>query len=265
MSEQVERTAGAVTREELYDTGGRLLLTYVAVERDGRPCADLVVLEPGVGPAEAVAGLLAGRPGWLASVPPVVGEALVGAGCRPVRHAHTMERDLADVPSDWGEAQLPEGVGLLAPSDRFPEDVYAAHEAAFGPAHPDRVYATRTPEQSRDSLRQLLAGDVLGPLLPGSALAVAAGGEVVGAITVHDRDGSAWVGTVFRHPDPAYAGLGSALLRRALAVLPYAGRTRVGLAVTDGNPARRIYERLGFAVTDTSLTVELVPSVAARG
>jgi GNAT superfamily N-acetyltransferase len=252
-------------REELYDSAGRLLLTYVEVLRDGRPCADLVTLSPGVGPAEAAAGLLAGRPGWLASVPPAVGEELLGAGCRPVRHAHTMERDLGDVPSDWGEAQLPEGVGLLAPSDRFPEDVCAAHEAAFGPEHPDRAYGTRTTEESRDSLRQLLAGEVLGPLLPGSALAVAAGGEVVGAITIHDRDGATWVGTVFRDPAPEYAGLGSALLRRALAVLPYAGRTRVGLAVTDGNPARRIYERLGFAVTDTSRTVELVPSVGARG
>jgi ribosomal protein S18 acetylase RimI-like enzyme len=243
---------------------GRRLLTYVEGVRDGQPWADLVVLDPGVGVAEAAGALLRDRAGWVVSGTPELGAALLAAGGRPVRHAHTMERDLADVPTGWGEAALPDGVGLLAPSDRLVEDVVAAHEAAFGPGHPDRAYDTRGAVGSRESLGHLLAGAVLGPLLPGSALAVAASGDVVGAMTIHHRGDLAWVGTVFRHPDPAYAGLGSAMLRRALAILPYAGRTRAGLAVTEGNPARGLYERLGFTVTDTSLTVAL-PVVGARG
>ncbi|MFD0346855.1 hypothetical protein ACFQ0M_13970 [Kitasatospora aburaviensis] len=44
-------------------------------------------------------------------------------------------------------------------------------------------------------------------------------------------------------------------MRRALADTAATGAARVGLAVTEGNPARRLYEDLGFQVTRSSLTV----------
>ncbi|MGW3245760.1 GNAT family N-acetyltransferase [Streptomyces sp. NPDC001070] len=74
---------------------------------------------------------------------------------------------------------------------------------------------------------------------------------------VTDRDGLPWIATVFRRPDPRCAGLGSRLLRRVLADAASRGLTRIGLAVSDANPPRRLYERLGFTVTRTSLTVLL--------
>ncbi len=52
-------------------------------------------------------------------------------------------------------------------------------------------------------------------------------------------------------PEHRGHGIGSALLRRVLAEATTAG-IPVGLSVQATNPARHLYERLGFAVTDAS-------------
>lgn len=245
-------------RTTVRDADGKPLLSYAEGRRGGLPWADLLVVADGVTAGAAVAWLLAERPGWAVSAEPVLGAMLLACGARALRHAHTMERDLlADPPPPgWKDAALPGGVRTEAIGARPAEDLFAAHAAAFGPDHLDRRHSARTAEEQEKSLRGLLAGEALGPLLPGSALAVA-GDVVVGAITVNDRGGLPWIGTVFRDPDPAWAGLGAALVRRAVAAVAASGRPRTGLAVTDGNPARALYARLGFAVTDTSLTVVL--------
>jgi len=61
-----------------------------------------------------------------------------------------------------------------------------------------------------------------------------------------------------RRPGPEHAGLGAALLRRVLALAAATGVEGVGLSVTDGNPAGRVYERLGFVPRSAPTTV-LVP------
>ena len=45
--------------------------------------------------------------------------------------------------------------------------------------------------------------------------------------------------------------MGRALLGHALTQLTASGRDRLGLAVTAGNPARRLYEALGFVEQGT--------------
>ena len=52
-------------------------------------------------------------------------------------------------------------------------------------------------------------------------------------------------------PDFRGRGIGSTLLRRFLAEATVAG-VPVGLSVDAANPARHLYERLGFVVTDAS-------------
>ncbi|MEB3370861.1 N-acetyltransferase [Saccharopolyspora mangrovi] len=69
----------------------------------------------------------------------------------------------------------------------------------------------------------------------------------------NDRSGTAWISDVFRRRAPAYTGLGGLLLGRALAGL-VGEFQRVGLAVTVGNPAQRLYRRLGFEITETTMT-----------
>jgi len=54
----------------------------------------------------------------------------------------------------------------------------------------------------------------------------------------------AWITELFR--DPAARGAGRALLRRALAHATHPGLPAIGLSVTHGNPARRLYAEHGF-------------------
>ena len=63
-------------------------------------------------------------------------------------------------------------------------------------------------------------------------------------------------------PEYRRQGIGSTLLRRVLADASVAG-VPVRLSVDMANPARHLYERLGFVVTDTSsvyLSLEWRPS-----
>ena len=62
--------------------------------------------------------------------------------------------------------------------------------------------------------------------------------------------------------DAALPGAGApghrpALLEHVLAELAAAGEAALGLAVTDGNPAERLYRALGFRRTFTAFNVQL--------
>ena len=108
--------------------------------------------------------------------------------------------------------------------------------------------------------RVAIGRDYLGPLLPGSALAIGPDGDVAGAVLVNDSDGGPpfggpWLSQIFRHPDAP--GLGTALLRRALAAGTRDGVPAIGLAVTHANPARARYAALGFAEVIESLSVDV--------
>ncbi|MFG3345936.1 GNAT family N-acetyltransferase [Streptomyces sp. NPDC048018] len=233
---------------------GRPVLTYVPGTRDGHPWADLAEV---VGP-DPVPAVLGGMSGWAVSGSVELGEALVRHGARTLRHAHGMRRDLvADPPpAEWASLALPDGL-RLAPCDRPAADLFPAWRAAFAPGHPDH-------DEGGDAdvlgtlLAPLLAGDRIGPVLPCSTLAVDAADRVVAGAVVTDRDGLPWIATVFRVPGPEGAGLGSVLLRRVLADAAARGLREIELVVSEGNPARSLYERLGFTLTRTSLTV-LVP------
>ena len=47
------------------------------------------------------------------------------------------------------------------------------------------------------------------------------------------------------------------LVQRALAIATAAGHPALGLAVTEGNPARRLYDALGFRPVLSSYSVTL--------
>jgi GNAT superfamily N-acetyltransferase len=83
---------------------------------------------------------------------------------------------------------------------------------------------------------------------------------VAGVVGI-DSDGlGPWIGDVFRDPAPAYAGLGAALLQLVLAAAADSGTAEVGLAVSDANPAGRIYERLGFVTAKSLASLVLPPA-----
>jgi ribosomal protein S18 acetylase RimI-like enzyme len=235
------------------DASGTGVVRYIEGVRDGRPWADRLEV---IGP-RPVELILSDLRGWAVSAPVEVSEQLIERGARLLRHAHTMSCDLTSTPLGGAEADAPEGFRFV-PCDRPAEEVLAAWRAAYPPGHPDH-HPRGDAEALRDELAPLLGGQLLGPVLPCGGLAVGGDDEVVAGVVVTDWDGTAWIAEVFRHPVDAPRGLGSRLLRRTQARAAADGLPALSLAVSHANPARRVYERLGFVVTETSMTVIVDP------
>ncbi|MCT9929786.1 GNAT family N-acetyltransferase [Planotetraspora sp. A-T 1434] len=240
-------------REIVVGASGVPAVSYVEDVRDGRPWADLVEVI-GPDPADAIMSRLRG---WAVSAPVELSEELVRRGARLLRHAHEMSCDLRRTPIPG--ASPPDGFRFV-PCDRSPEEIFPAWRSAYPPGHPDHRRRDGG-EALREELAPLLRGEILGKLLPCSVLAVDAGDQVVGGVVINDRDGLPWISEVFRHPTGAPRGLGALLLRTAQARAAADGLSTLGLAVTHTNPARHVYERLGFVVTRTSMTVAIPDEV----
>jgi GNAT superfamily N-acetyltransferase len=70
-------------------------------------------------------------------------------------------------------------------------------------------------------------------------------------------EGSPWVTDLCVDPAAQGQGLGRALLAHAVTHLAADGHTTLGLAVTRGSPARRLYEDAGFVARFAAWTLEL--------
>jgi len=77
---------------------------------------------------------------------------------------------------------------------------------------------------------------------------------------VNEMEGP-WVTSLARDPDVEYIGVGAALLTSVLRQLGRQGHRMVYVSVTEGNPARSIYERLGFTEFVPPTSLELVPQL----
>jgi GNAT superfamily N-acetyltransferase len=187
--------------------------------------------------------------------------ALRAAGARLLRHGHDMVCELRGVepaPERAGRA-LPDGLRLVAIAAARP-GLGAAMFAAYPPAHPD---AARSPDEAEQRCREVLDG-AAGPILePPSAAAVDAGDAVAGAVLVSRLgpaawgwNGGPWVAELFVVPAHQGRGLGRALLLRAVEWSRAAGEERIGLTVTDGNPAERLYRGAGFRRRRTLFVLE---------
>jgi GNAT superfamily N-acetyltransferase len=193
-----------------------------------------------------------------------VGEAaaLQAAGARLVRHGHDLVLELASVdpPPAWARPTLPGGLRMVG-IEEARSRLGAAMFMAYPPGHPD---APGSREESERRAREVLAGGP-GPVLepPSAAIVDTSAETVVGAVVV-TRLGAApwgwgggpWVAELFVAPAHQGRGLGRALLLRAVAWSHAAGEPRIGLTVTDGNPAERLYARVGFRRRRTLFVLE---------
>ena len=233
----------------LLDARGRPVGAFLRAERDGRPLADL--FEPALPAADAAPAIMSELRGWRISADETLARALVTAGGRPARHAHVYTHDLRELP--------PEPAGFrLAPLAHSPEELAPVLDAAFPPDHPD--FATRERQDPLSEMRELLTEQQFGPLLACSGVALDAAGAVVAACIVTGSPGEPpfggpWVILVFRAP--GHPGSGRALLARALRIAARDGLPALGLAVTHGNPAVRLYEDLGFRLVLSAVSVDL--------
>jgi GNAT superfamily N-acetyltransferase len=234
-------------RRKLVDADGVPLARFVHVERDGRVVADLFELEVPV--ERALPTILAELRGMRVAGTEALGHALVAAGASAARHAHVYSHDLGERPTPT----LPPGL-RFAPADRPAAELLPAYLASHPPQHVDAHVLAG--EDSGAHLARILSG-AFGRPLAGSALAVDVDDRVVGAILVNefaDTDppfGGPWVMELFRAPGAR--GAGRALLERALSVTD----GTLGLAVTHGNPAERLYAALGFKRAFTAFSVDL--------
>jgi GNAT superfamily N-acetyltransferase len=174
-----------------------------------------------------------------------------------------MHRDLTDdVAASWKSTTVRQGFCPVA-CDRDAQAIFPAWRAAFPAGHPDHFHGTDE-RALNERLLPMLSGKQLGPLLACSRRVVDESDRIVAGLVIIDRDGLPWIAEVFRDPARSYPGLGRDLLRLALAEAASGGLTRVELAVSAANPARKVYELLGFHITDTSLTV-VVPLILGLG
>jgi len=227
-------------RRRLVDENGLPVARYVHVERDGRLIADLLELDV---PAErALPYVERELRGMRVAASEALGRALVERGARLYRYSHAYTHDLVALPAL-------DTTYRLTPVDRPASELLPVYLTAFAPGHPDRMEAA----EAGRHLEGIVAGK-LGGLLPGSGLA-SADGQVVAAVligTITDAPppfGGPWIMEVFS----TARGAGRALLLRAL----HRTEGSLGLAVTEGNPAIRLYEGLGFRRTFTAYSVDL--------
>ncbi len=245
----------------LVDRSGRAVLSFVPY--GGTPGADAATaLAPVDDVVPVVLEQLAGAP--LASADDALVDALVAAGATPLRFAHLFSRDLVEDPPDpaWKAPRLPPGVRLETdPQSGGVELIDQGRLSIRAYPHGHADHEGDDAEHAASQLARLYGGDYIGEVLTGSVLAVD-GDRLVAVLIVNRMPGTAplggpWVSEVFREPHPHYVGLGTTLLHRAMAVLAEAGEATLSLVVTDGNPARTVYERAGFRYCGSSRKVRL--------
>jgi GNAT superfamily N-acetyltransferase len=265
-------------------------------DEDGAPVADFVQVRgllrghdfwwaadlrpvPGADLAHAAAVVRRSLPGWMAELrvtgaQDAFARALLDAALSHGRHAHHYVWDFAVRPPDpeWAEPVLPRDLTLAAPEEVSPRRLHRVHRRAYPRTHPDH------PAGDFERLAQLVRGGLFGGLLGGSAVAVRGRRPVAGIMVGHENGDSSLAAAVlpraghsltglaltgpavvdlFRDPEDAPPGLGGLLLRRALALTAKEGAPSLSLTVTEGNPARRVYERTGFTHSHTTVALRL--------
>jgi hypothetical protein len=246
----------APDRRVLTDAAGRTVVSFVPSTTGAQPWATEPEVPDGVRFEEAVPIVLRELPGWIVDGNEPLVRALIEAGARRRRQASVMVYDLVEAPppADWAEPSLPAGLSYTPVGDDM-EAMYGAYVDAYPPGHPDS-HGDNVRREFENDLVPLARGESLGPLLPASGWVVdeAVPGTAVAVVLINDwPDEGPWISEVFRDQDPRYAGIGTALLRRALWHSATAGLRTVGLAVTTGNPAERVYAKIGFRVASTAL------------
>ena len=157
--------------------------------------------------------------------------------------------------------RLPDGFRLetLAPDvDR----IALAAADALSPGHVD--FGIWSGVDRFEYWRQLLAGEgPCGSVLPAASRLVRdRSGAIAGALVVTEMPasewwaGGPWIPEVYVVSAHQGQGLGGLLVRHAVRACIDGGYGRLGLTVSDGNPARHLYERFGFQPFRTTWLIE---------
>jgi mycothiol synthase len=225
----------------LIDGRGVAVASYRSRVEDGDEVVGRFLPTPGISAdraARVAVRELAGR--RVTTHEEEVARALVGAGCTLIRAATDMQCELNEsIPV------VPLEVGWALIAHDWDDDLAVALAAAYGPDHPDRGDRVGRLRGLVESERGLV-------LLPGASARLRgpdwrSAGQVftVGPVPWSVTPMS-WVLDLAVVPGAQGRGFGAALLAYAMRGTLEAGLATAGLTVTDGNPARRLYDRMGF-------------------
>ncbi|MEV0261892.1 GNAT family N-acetyltransferase [Streptomyces sp. NPDC050617] len=255
-TEAVNGSPDREPRTSLRSAGGSTRVSFRAGRWRGSPRATAVRVEAGP-PADAAALLLRELPGWLVVTDDSVAAPLAEAGADVLRRAHRYGWDLSVRPPDprWAHSALPAPLGLRPVAETPADSLRDLWLAAYASGHPDRARYENA-DDGLATLTSLWRGELLGPTLPFSAVAVDDEGPVaVLAVHVLERP---WITQIFRDPTPRGRGLGSAMLRYALTSAAEYGLSDLGATVTAGNVrSSRMFERVGFQQLHDSVDLRL--------
>jgi GNAT superfamily N-acetyltransferase len=239
--------------EQLF-VGGVPVLSFVPV-RQALPTADEAVA---IGDLDVVVPevltQLAGC--WFSSPDDTLIDALLARGATVVRHSHVMVYDVRRHRPVHDGPAVP-----VVPIDRPSAGLAELSVRAYPSSHVD--FETAVVAEVQADIDAMLQGTVIGPFMASASGIVIDDGRPVAVLIVNRVPqnpvaSGPWVSELFRDPDPAHRGLGTVLLDHAIRALCAAGEVSLSLAVTDGNPAISVYERLGFD-TVTSRRKLLIP------
>ena len=118
------------------------------------------------------------------------------------------------------------------------------------------------PEEGAREAQRTIAGEY-GPVEWDASLLATLDRELIGATVVTLDRGRLLLAFALVSPEWRNRGVGTALIIRSGNRLSAMGATEWTLAVTVGNPAQRLYERVGFQV-DRSLLTAAVPEPLPR-
>jgi len=248
----------------LADDDLTLLATFVTLAARRASAAELRAV-PGTDLARFARIAARDLPGVRVTTRPAESDALIAVGAVVVGTAVEMVRRRLQndpPPLSWAGPHLTADLEMVGAETVAEDDLAAAQRLAFGPGHPD--HAATMEAQEAGQLGALLAGQLLGSLYAdASAAVVASDGRIVGSLiaTLSGPIGETWTGgpwlvDVFTVPG-APRLLGTSLVARLVAVSALDGHDAVGLGVNAENPARRLYERLGFGDASRRVTLDL--------
>ncbi len=187
--------------------------------------------------------------------------ALIAAGGRLDRHSVVMVLDPADAPVS---TPLASGFTISSMDTTRLSEYGQVVNRAYPPEHPDHEPADADPAAAAESLSRYVRGEEIGPWIADASLHVTdPSGRVVGLILLNETaanevfDAGPFVTDLCVDPAAGGNGIGGALVVEAARRLSAMGRSELILVVTVGNPARRVYERLGFRVTAESWRIEV--------
>jgi GNAT superfamily N-acetyltransferase len=237
---------GAVLGDASIDPTAEPLPRAIVVSR---PDADPIAV------ADAVVDQLRGH--RISSREGEVADALLARGAELVRASSLMVLALPAAPTGVGSADV-------RPLRDVPEEYGEVIRAAYPPDHPDHEMMEATPAGAAATVRGYLDGSIVGPLLrEASAEARDANGALAGLIIIStmpadgEYEGSPWITDLCVDPAAQGQGLGRALLTHAIDRLGAEGHAALGLAVTQGSPARQLYEAMGFVERFPAWTLTL--------